>query len=117
VLFEQGHSGTCSLISERRKERLKENSKVRAMADGPERQKAMAATLAKYPMRLHARASLERDPDKAAAPRLRDPEGRTRVLLRVAADGTPDMQFLDPCGKIPHEWPGAGVESKTQEKK
>jgi hypothetical protein len=68
-------------------------------------------------MRLHARASLERDPNKAAALRLRDPEGRTRILLRVAADGTPDMQFLDASGTITHEWPDAGVESKTQEKK
>ena len=92
-------------------------AKVRALVDGPEKEKAMAAALAKYPMRLHARASLERDPDKAAALRLRDPEGRTRILLRVAADGTPAMQFLDASGKITHEWPDASVESKTQEKK
>jgi hypothetical protein len=48
--------------------------------------------------------------------RLRDPEGRTRILLRVGADGTPAMQFLDASGKITHEWPGAAVESKTQKK-
>jgi hypothetical protein len=69
--------------------------KVRATPDGPEKQKAVAAVMAKYPMKLHARASIERDPDKSAVLRLRDPEGRTRILLRAASDGTPSMQFLD----------------------
>jgi hypothetical protein len=87
------------------------------MVDSPEKQKAMAAALAKYPMRLRARASMERDPGKAAALRLRDPEGRTGILLRVGADGTPAKQFLDAFGKITHEWPDTGVESKTQQKK
>ena len=81
--------------------------KVRAMPDGPEKQKAMAATMAKYPVKLHARASIERDPDKSAVLRLRDPEGRTRILLRVASDGTPSMQFLDASGKVSHHWPDA----------
>jgi hypothetical protein len=81
--------------------------KVHAMPDGPEKQKAMAALTAKYPMKLHARASLERDPDKAAVLRLRDPEGRTRILLRVASDGTPSMQFLDASGNVAHHWPDA----------
>jgi hypothetical protein len=78
---------------------------VRAMPEGPEKQKAMATVMGKYPMKLHARASIERDPDKSAVLRLRDPEGRTRILLRVAADGTPSMQFLDASGKVSHHWP------------
>jgi hypothetical protein len=78
---------------------------VRAMPEGAEKQKAMAALMSKYPMKLHARASIERDPDKSAVLRLRDPEGRTRILLRVAADGTPSMQFLDALGKVSHHWP------------
>jgi hypothetical protein len=78
---------------------------VRAMPEGPAKQKAMAAVMAKYPVKLHARASIERDPDKSAVLRLRDPEGRTRILLRVAADGTPSMQFLDAAGKVSHHWP------------
>jgi hypothetical protein len=60
--------------------------------------------------------SVTRTKQQAAALRLRDPEGRTRILLRVGADGTPAMQFLDASGKITHEWPGAAVESKTQKK-
>jgi hypothetical protein len=58
-------------------------------------------------VKLRARASIERDPDKSAALRLRDPEGRTRILLRVAADGTPTMQFLDASGNVLHHWPDA----------
>jgi hypothetical protein len=80
---------------------------VHAMPEGPEKQKAMAAVVARYPVKLHARASIERDPDKSAALRLRDPEGRTRILLRVTADGTPTMQFLDASGKVLHHWPDA----------
>jgi hypothetical protein len=78
---------------------------VRAMPEGLEKQKAMTIVMAKYPMKLHARASIERDPDKSAALRLRDPEGHTRILLRVDADGTPTMQFLDASGKVLHHWP------------
>jgi len=82
-------------------------NKIHAMPEGLEKQKAMAAMMAKYPLKLHPRAAIERDPDKSAALRLRDPEGRTRILLRVAADGTPTMQFLDPSGKVTHQWPNA----------
>jgi hypothetical protein len=89
-------------------------AKARAMADGPEKRKAMKAVMAKYPMKLHVRASMERSPDKSAALRLRDPEGRTRILLRVAADGTPTMQFLDASGNITHQWPDTSVESKDE---
>lgn len=78
---------------------------VKAMPDGAEKQRAIAALTAKYPIRLHPRAAIERDPDKSAALRLRDPEGRTRILLRVAADGTPSMQFIDASGAVTHQWP------------
>jgi hypothetical protein len=36
---------------------------------------------------------------------LRDPDGHTRILLRVAADGTPTMQFLDAARKVTNQWP------------
>jgi hypothetical protein len=68
-------------------------------------QKALSAALDKYPIRIAARASLERTADMSAALRLRDPQGRTRILLHVAADGTPAMQFLDAAGKITQQWP------------
>jgi hypothetical protein len=80
-------------------------SAIHAMPDGPAKQRASADFKSKYPYALRPRASLERDPDKSAVVRLRDPEGHTRILLRVAADGTPTMQFLDAAGKVTHQWP------------
>jgi hypothetical protein len=81
------------------------------MLDGPEKQKAWKDLDAKYPSKLPARASLERDADKSAALRLRDPECHTRILLHVASDGTPTMQFLDASGKVTHQWPEAPAAS------
>lgn len=80
-------------------------SALRAMPDGPEKQKAIADFKAKHPYSLRQRAALGREPDESAVLRLRDPEGHTRILLRVAADGTPSMQFLDAAGKVTHQWP------------
>lgn len=91
--------------------------KIRAMPDGPEKKKARADLAARYPMRLRTRASLERLADKSAALRLRDPQGQTRILLRVDADGTPSMQFLDASGKVTHQWPETAAQSQATEQK
>jgi hypothetical protein len=80
-------------------------SAVHAMPEGNEKQRALAAVAAKYPIKLRGRPAIERDADKSAVLRLRDPDGHTRILLRVAPDGTPTMQFLDPAGKVTHQWP------------
>jgi hypothetical protein len=69
--------------------------------------KTLAAALAKYPIQVVKRASLGRTPDKSVALCLRDPEGRARILLQVAADGTPSMQFYGARGNILHRWPEA----------
>ncbi|MGA8672757.1 MAG: hypothetical protein WB679_22970 [Terracidiphilus sp.] len=78
---------------------------VRAMPDGPEKQKARAALKARYPYRLPERAALVRDVDNSVMLRMRDPDGHTRIMLRVAPDGTPTMQFLDASGKVTQQWP------------
>lgn len=78
---------------------------VKAMPDGPEKKKALAHLRERYPVKLPPRASLERDPDQSAVLRLCDPQGHSRILLRVAADGTPTMQFLDASGKVTQQWP------------
>ncbi len=91
--------------------------RVRAMPDGPGKQKALADYAAKYHFRLRERAALERLTDKSSDLRLRDPEGNTRILLRVAADGTPTMQFLDAAGKVTRQWPDTPVQPQPQEKK
>ena len=82
-------------------------NKARSMPEGSEREKALAAVMTKYPLKVRPRASIERDPDKSAVLRLRDPEGRTRILLRVAPDGTPTMEFLDASGKSSRPWADA----------
>jgi hypothetical protein len=79
--------------------------KIRAMPDGPEKTRISHEFSTKHPMKLRPRASLAREADKSATLRLRDPDGNTRILLRVAADGTPSMQFLDAAGKLTHSWP------------
>jgi len=78
---------------------------VRAMPEGPEKQKARATLKAKYPFGLPERAALVRDVDNSVMLRLRDPEGRIRILVRVAPDGVPSMEFLDSLGRVTHHWP------------
>lgn len=80
-------------------------SAVRAMPDGPAKQKARKDLFARYPVQLPQRALLGRLSDKSAVMLLRDPEGRIRIELRVAANGTPSMEFLDAAGKVTHAWP------------
>lgn len=81
--------------------------KIHQMPAGPEKQKSRAAVIEKYHVHVTARAALERDSDKSVAVRLRDPAGNTRILLKVAADGSPSMQFLDASGKVSQQWPAS----------
>lgn len=46
------------------------------------------------------RVFLGRDADHSAALQLKDPEGRDRIVLKVAADGNPSLQFFDEQGKV-----------------
>jgi hypothetical protein len=68
-------------------------------------QKAFDALLKKYPIRTVQRAYLGRERDASSALHLRDAQGHDRIVLRVAADGTPAMQFLDATGKTTQQWP------------
>lgn len=87
-------------------------SRVKAMPEGPAKKQAWKDLLAKYPVKLPQRALLGRLPDKSAVLLLRDPEGHIRIELRVAADGTPSMQFLDASGKVIREWPETGAATR-----
>jgi hypothetical protein len=53
----------------------------------------------------HPRVVLGRTRDGSASLQLKDAEGRDRILLRVAPDGTPKLQFLDAAGKVISEFP------------
>jgi hypothetical protein len=51
------------------------------------------------------RVFLGKEPDRGASLQLRDTEGRDRIVLKVAGDGSPSMQFLDDRGKVVAQFP------------
>ena len=55
--------------------------------------------------KAQARVVLGKQPDHGAGLQLRDVEGRDRIVLKVAGDGTPSMQFLDDQGKVVAQFP------------
>jgi hypothetical protein len=69
------------------------------------KKKALAELMVKYPIVLHPRAYLGRDADKGSSLRLADAQGKNRIILRVGADGTPEMEFLDALGNVTARWP------------
>jgi hypothetical protein len=55
--------------------------------------------------RSHQRVKLGRMEDKSAALLLKDADGKSRIVMKVAADGTPTLQFLDGDGRVLSELP------------
>jgi hypothetical protein len=53
----------------------------------------------------HARLFLGRSADKSVALKLKDVEGRDRIVVEVEADGSPVMKFLDQTGKVVNQLP------------
>ncbi len=49
------------------------------------------------------RIYLGRSPDKSASLRIKDEQGRNRIIIRVDAEGNPMIQFLDEGGKVNKE--------------
>ncbi len=64
-----------------------------------ERQAEMKKFFATHPGDAQ-RMYLGRARDRSVGLTLKDPEGHDRIVLRVAADGTPALQFLDAAGKV-----------------
>lgn len=52
------------------------------------------------------RIYLGRAPDKSASLRIKDEQGRDRLVMRVNAEGDPVIQFLDDSGKVTREFTG-----------
>jgi hypothetical protein len=48
---------------------------------------------------------LGRSDDHSVALRLKDEQGRDRLVIRVQPDGTPVLQFLDEHGKVTSQLP------------
>jgi len=53
----------------------------------------------------HQRVKLGRLEDKSAALVLKDVNGKSRIVMKVAADGTPSLEFLDADGRVVSELP------------
>jgi hypothetical protein len=71
----------------------------------PEQQKAEAAKFNESHPQPHRRLVLGRDADKSVALKLKDVDGRDRMILEVAADGSPRIRVLDASGSVVSEWP------------
>jgi len=66
----------------------------------PDQRQARMRDLLSGKNKPQERIYLGKKQDRTAALELRDAEGRDRVVIKVAADGTPSMQFLDEQGKV-----------------
>jgi len=53
----------------------------------------------------HQRIILARGGDKSAVLRMKDTEGRDRIVMKVGADGVPILQFLNEAGKVIEQLP------------
>jgi hypothetical protein len=53
----------------------------------------------------HKRIDMGRNTDQSAALQLKDVQGRDRIVLKVAADGTPSLQFFDQLGNVTSQLP------------
>jgi hypothetical protein len=76
--------------------------------DLPKEQQAALKNFLKSRPQPQSRLFLGRKADRSAALILKDPDGRDRIVLKVAADGTPSLQFLDVSGKVLNEMPEKG---------
>lgn len=70
-----------------------------------DRQRAAWEQLRSQKGHAATRIALARTDDRSVALRLRDQQGRDRLVIRVAADGTPTLQFLDEHGKVTEQLP------------
>jgi len=73
-----------------------------------EQRQAALENLLKSRQQPQPRLLLGRKADRSADLILKDPEGRDRIVLKVGADGTPSLQFLDASGKVLNEMPEKG---------
>jgi hypothetical protein len=59
----------------------------------------------------HQRIYLGRNDDKSASLTLKDQDGHARILIRVAADGSPSLEFLDANGKVVSQLPKVAADN------
>lgn len=79
-------------------------NEANALPEGAARDAAVKAARAKAPAGPR-RMFVGKNPDKSAAVSLADGQGRTRLVLKVEADGAASIEFLDADGKMVHRVP------------
>jgi hypothetical protein len=80
--------------------------RMKGMTD--EQKKAEIAKFSKEHGAPHQRLFLGRSEDKSVALRLKDVDGKDRIVIKVAADGSPMLEFLDKDGKVISQLPSGG---------
>jgi len=73
----------------------------------PDQQKAEYEKFMKGRTPAQQRLYLGRSDDKSVGLKLKDAEGRDRIILQVAPDGSPALRFLDASGKVVNQLPPA----------
>jgi hypothetical protein len=73
----------------------------------PDQQKAEYEKFMKGRAPAQQRLYLGRSDDKSVGLKLKDAEGRDRIVLQVAPDGSPVLRFLDAGGKVISQLPQA----------
>lgn len=71
----------------------------------PDQRNAKMTQALKGQPKSEKRVHLGRNPDESSSLELKDKAGHNRIVLRVAADGTPTLQLLDEQGKVTSEFP------------
>lgn len=73
----------------------------------PNEQKAEVAKFSESHAPARQRLYLGRSSDKSVGLKLKDADGRDRLVIEVAADGSPVVRFLDEKGKLVNQLPPA----------
>jgi len=71
-----------------------------ALALPPDQRRARMREIFSGKNKPQERIYLGKEQDRAAALELRDAQGRDRIVIKVRADGTPSIEFLDEQGKV-----------------
>jgi hypothetical protein len=79
---------------------MAEYMRFKKMPSGPARDAERKRLHTDHPGGIISRGFFGRSSDKSVSLRLKDQQGHERLVARVAADGTPELQFLDASGKV-----------------
>jgi hypothetical protein len=93
-------------------ELMAEYMRFKDMPQGAARDAERKRLRTEHPGGLISRAFFGRSSDKSVSLSLKDQQGHERLVARVAADGTPELQFLDGAGKVVKTIDSTGIITK-----